>query len=81
METTLRTPDEAGAGLESFAPPTLSLNPKGSRSHKGTLAHHLPTDSRQIPSDLVAVMAAWPTLPDVVRAGILAMVRAARIRE
>jgi hypothetical protein len=27
--------------------------------------------------DLVAVVAAWPTLPEAIRAGILAMVKAA----
>jgi hypothetical protein len=29
-----------------------------------------------VPADLAAVVAAWPTLPEPVRAGILAMVRA-----
>jgi hypothetical protein len=32
----------------------------------------------EIPSDLAAVVAAWPTLPEPVRADILAMVRASR---
>jgi hypothetical protein len=30
-----------------------------------------------LPPDLAAVVAAWPTLPEPVRAGILAMVRTA----
>jgi hypothetical protein len=50
----------------------------------------LPTDTRQgksrkpsesepgIDPDLAAVMAAWPELPDAIRAGIVAMVKAAR---
>jgi hypothetical protein len=42
-----------------------------------SVAHHLPTDTCQIPPDLAAVVAAWPTLPEPIRAGILAMVKAA----
>jgi hypothetical protein len=30
--------------------------------------------------DLAAVVAAWPELPEAIRAGIVAMVRAARAR-
>jgi len=33
-----------------------------------------------IAPDLAAVVAAWPTLPEAIRAGILAMVRAASVR-
>jgi hypothetical protein len=32
----------------------------------------------EIPPDLVAVVDAWPTLPEAIRAGILTMVKAAR---
>jgi hypothetical protein len=39
------------------------------------VAHHLPTDTRSLPPDLAAVVAAWPTLPEALRAGIVAMVR------
>jgi hypothetical protein len=35
-------------------------------------------ESPQIDADLAAVNAAWPTLPEAIKAGILAMVRAAR---
>ena len=34
-------------------------------------------DPREIPDDLARVMAAWSTLPEPVRAGIVAMVEAA----
>jgi hypothetical protein len=37
----------------------------------------LPTDISQTDPDLAAVVAAWPELPEVVRAGIVAMVKAA----
>jgi hypothetical protein len=38
-----------------------------------------PTDPPDLPPDLAAVVAAWPTLPEAIRAGILAMVRAASV--
>ena len=41
------------------------------------LAHHLPTDTCQTDPDLAAVVDAWDRLPEAVRAGIVAMVRAA----
>jgi hypothetical protein len=40
-------------------------------------AHYLPTDTCQTDPDLAAVVAAWPELPEAIRAGILAMVKAA----
>ncbi|SRR5271157_1900815 len=39
---------------------------------------NLPTAAYSFPPDLAAVVSAWPELPDAIRAGILAMVRAAR---
>jgi hypothetical protein len=41
------------------------------------LAYHLPTDNRRAAPDLAEVVAAWPTLPEPIKAGILAMVKAA----
>jgi hypothetical protein len=41
----------------------------------------LPTDTCQTDPDLAAVVAAWPELPEVVRAGIVAMVMAATTRD
>jgi hypothetical protein len=38
----------------------------------------LPTDTCQNDHDLAAVNAAWPTLPAAIKAGILAMVKAAK---
>jgi hypothetical protein len=43
------------------------------------LVHQLPTDNCQLPPDLAAVVATWPTLPEAIQAGILAMVRAAAV--
>jgi hypothetical protein len=37
-----------------------------------------PTNPTTIDADLAAVVGAWGTLPDALRAGILAMVRAAK---
>jgi hypothetical protein len=36
-------------------------------------------DTCKTDSDLAAVVAGWPDLPEAIRAGILAMVKAARI--
>ena len=60
-------------------------SPKGSlpndlRQPAPCLAHHLPTDTCKTDPDLAAVMAAWSKLPEAIRAGILAMVKAARIQ-
>ena len=35
-------------------------------------------EPKPIDSDLAAIIAAWPTLPEAMKAGILAMVRAAK---
>jgi hypothetical protein len=42
------------------------------------VAAHLPHDNRQaqIDADLIAISEAWSHLPEPIRAGILAMVRA-----
>jgi hypothetical protein len=41
------------------------------------VSHHFPTDTCQTDPDLTAVIHAWDRLPEAVRAGIVAMVRAA----
>jgi hypothetical protein len=41
------------------------------------VAHHLPTDTRPTDPDLALVIERWADLPEAVRAGITAMVRAA----
>jgi hypothetical protein len=38
----------------------------------------LATDICQLDPDLTAILDAWPTLPDALKAGIVAMVKAAR---
>ena len=43
------------------------------------VAHYLPTDTRKTDPDLVAVMAAWPDLPEAIKAGIVAMVKVASL--
>jgi hypothetical protein len=40
-------------------------------------SHSIPTDNRKTDPDLAAINAAWPTLPEAIRAGILAIVKAA----
>jgi hypothetical protein len=49
----------------------------GNPDHKDcSVPHHFPTEARPSPVELAAVVAAWPRLPEAVRAGIVAMVRA-----
>jgi hypothetical protein len=51
---------------------------KGLRLAQQIVAHHLPTDTCNTDPDLAAVVAAWSELPEAVKAGILAMVKAAQ---
>jgi hypothetical protein len=41
------------------------------------VGHHLATDTCQTDPDLARIVDAWPTLPSALKAGIVAMVRAA----
>ena len=52
----------------------------GERLRRPTLtsAEHLPNDARKTDPDLAAVVAACPGLPEAIKAGIVAMVKAAR---
>ena len=43
----------------------------------GKLAEQLPNDNCQEDTDLATIIAAWPALPEAVKAGILALVSAA----
>jgi hypothetical protein len=56
------------------------LSPNGLRLSAPSLAPHLPTDACKSCPDLAAVVAAWPELPDAIKAGIVAMVEAASDR-
>ena len=47
------------------------------RLARESVAHRLPTDICKTDPDLAAVVDAWPGLPEAIRAGIMAMVRAA----
>ena len=60
-----------------MSPGGKSINTNGLRKTPPSLAHHLPTDIRRTTPDLADVVDAWPTLPEAIRAGIVAMVRAA----
>jgi hypothetical protein len=51
---------------------------KGLRLAQQTIAHHLPTDTCNTGPDLAAIVAAWSELPEAIKAGILAMVKAAQ---
>jgi hypothetical protein len=42
-----------------------------------SIAHHLPTDACQTDPDLTLIANPWSRLPQAVRAGIVAMVKAA----
>ena len=42
------------------------------------VADHLPNDTCKTDPDLAAVVEAWPDLPEALKAGIVAMVKAAR---
>jgi hypothetical protein len=50
---------------------------KGLRVATSPVSTLLPTDTCQNDPDLAAVVAAWSDLPEAVRAGIVAMVKAA----
>jgi hypothetical protein len=51
---------------------------KGSRRMYQKPSHLIPTASLKLSPELADVVAAWPTLPEAIRAGILAMVRASK---
>jgi hypothetical protein len=40
------------------------------------VAHQVPTDTCKTDPDLAAIVAGWPKLPEAIKAGILAMVKA-----
>ncbi len=58
-----------------------TTNPeKGLRLARESVAHLLPTDTCKTDPDLAAVVDAWPDLPEALKVGIVAMIRAARTR-
>ena len=50
----------------------------GENGVPGEPASKSPAVAAEIPQDLQDIIDAWPSLPDAIRAGILAMVKAAR---
>ena len=54
---------------------------KGLRIATQATGHQLATDTRQADPDLATVINAWDRLPEPVRAGIVAMVKAAAGRD
>ena len=63
---------ETGATRDPTPEPVAS-----SRPIRGTQSLPLPYDATILPHDLASVIDAWPLLPEAIRAGIVAMVRAA----
>ena len=53
------------------------IDGKGLRIANPPVSHHIPTDTCPSDPDLAAVVNAWDRLPEAVRAGIVAMVKAA----
>jgi hypothetical protein len=49
---------------------------KGLRIAPPSVSHPMPTDTCQNDPDLTAVIKAWSELPEAIKAGIIAMVRA-----
>jgi len=54
---------------------------KNLRRSRLALAEPLPNDNCNTDPDLAAVVATWPSLPEAIKAGILAMVKAVSSRK
>jgi hypothetical protein len=65
----------AGTGIE--LPPETTGNPSGS-DQSGAESGALGAREAPIDQELAAVVDAWPALPAAIKAGILAMIRAAK---
>jgi hypothetical protein len=51
------------------------------RQSDQSVAHHLPTDNCRTDADLAGIAAAWPDLPEAIRAGIVAIVEATSMKK
>ncbi len=64
-----------------FSRPSIKIRKdkrdKDLRNEAPPVGHHLATDTCQTDPELAAVIEAWPSIPEAVRAGIVAMVKAA----
>jgi hypothetical protein len=67
---------ESGMVPQTAAGTTQTQSQINSRENNEALAPSSPLFTPETSPDLAAVVAAWPTLPGAIRAGILAMVRA-----
>ena len=69
----------AGARTQGLRIKSLMANPENAREKgvRGLPASKSPAVAAEIPQDLQALIDAWPALPDAIKAGILAMVKAA----
>ena len=64
--------------MQSTEPIDASLNPEmGLVPINDRFAHPLPIGSQNLPTGLAEVVDAWPNLPEALKTGILAMIRAA----
>jgi hypothetical protein len=70
----IRTRDTQIHNLAADSPEYL--NSIGLRLEIPSLAHQLPADICQLPPDLALIVGRWGSLPEAVRAGIVAMVKA-----
>ncbi len=70
-----------GGAAQRFSRPSIKIRKgeqdKDLRREAPLVGHHLATDTCQTDPDLAAVIEAWPSIPEAVRAGIVAMVKAA----
>jgi hypothetical protein len=68
---------EDGGSVWESNPSVKSLGNAISRNPRGAQSGALGTQDPLTDPDLDAIVAAWPTLPEAIRAGIVAMVKAA----
>ena len=84
IEPTRRRVDDASKDLKAAGPEAqvaqsqaLSENCKSRSTTDCTKEQQEPSSAGALPTDLRRVVEAWPELPDAVKAGIVAMVKAA----
>jgi hypothetical protein len=75
MANEIRTRDTRIHNLVCDAPNDVKDN--NLRHSSETLAHYLPTDTCKNDPELAAVLSAWPALPEAIKAGIVALIKAA----
>ncbi|MBN2563450.1 MAG: hypothetical protein JXQ75_21225 [Phycisphaerae bacterium] len=63
---------------DSAAAESKGAVPEGGKQSKDTPTRFPGAQGRNLSPDLQDVVNAWPSLPDAIRAGIVAMIRAAK---